>query len=84
MKSKEARKYIFSSLDDIVHVSIYDSFLCKREDGNNYFCFELNFQTVISLSVNLIHPCLHTLCWGKYPAVAVCLSRKMFLCHCLC
>lgn len=29
MKSKEARKYIFNSLDDIVHVSIKASFLCK-------------------------------------------------------
>lgn len=30
MKSKEARKYIFNSLDDIVHVSIKASFLSKR------------------------------------------------------
>lgn len=31
MKSKEARKYIFNSLDDIVHVSIYASFLLQKE-----------------------------------------------------
>lgn len=36
MKSKEARKYIFNSLDDIVHVSIKAFFLCRRNVWNEW------------------------------------------------
>ena len=38
MKSKEARKYIFNSLDDIVHVSSTHTFANLSADGGRLDC----------------------------------------------
>lgn len=75
MKSKEARKYIFNSLDDIVHVSIKASFLSKRNVWEWVVILKTFywFWKKCPLEYYLFVPShIHSspLLWGKYLAVS--------------
>lgn len=47
MKSKEARKYIFNSLDDIVHVSSTVTFVNLNAEGGRLDCQKCGNMSVI-------------------------------------
>lgn len=88
MKSKEARKYIFNSLDDIVHVSVLPlQKECVGVSGDFEKILLVLRQTTVRILfivcsvISLVSACALRRTWSYVSPLGF--FVKIFICHCL-